>query len=45
MIRTQEANTLQVMNEMELALLKKRQAQSNYDLDLLTRKLRDSFGT
>ena len=33
------------MSEMELALLKKRQAQSNYDLDLLTRKLRDSFVT
>ena len=33
------------MNEMELALLKKRSAQSNYDLDLLTRKLKDSFVT
>ena len=30
---------------MELALLKKRSAQSNYDLDLLTRKLKDSFVT
>lgn len=41
--RNQEDNTPQVMNKMELALLKKRLAQSSYHLDLLTRKLNNFF--